>query len=452
MTLRALTAIVSAFAVLDLAAPATTLAVAGSYAVPACTTAPGNVNHAWPATDNDTANISQGVGCPALMGSSVLQQQEQGLYTVDNLAAISGAIAGASAGDTFTAPTNTAITELSWTRYMGIHFDASWAVGLWVDGVLRPSDTCTADFGNNFECSVGGEYGELSSHETLQNLDAHQLFVGVQCSGGGCTSGASIHHVWASIYDATVTLSDSTPPTIGPFSGPLANGGDETGTQSLAFSVTDSTGIKALDVTLDGATVPGSPGAQSCDYTNPVPCPSLPTQTYTIDTTALSAGQHTIEVKAIDAAGLVSTSTQTFTVPSRPPATGASTNPISSPEPSSQGAQPTGQDAASGSGTPSDAKLRITRAQLVGHRLTLTAELPADYTGLMTFTVTIRHGRRPIRLRRTVRLARGVAHSVIVLDAIKWSGNELSLVVRYSGDRVHPAQTRTAIIRVRRTR
>jgi hypothetical protein len=445
MNVRALTAIASAIAALGLHAPTPALASSGGYTVGACSTAPGFVNHAWPAIDNDPSHIAQGILCPALSSGSLLQQQEQGLYTVDNLSATSGAISGASAGYVFIAPKDTEITELSWDRYLGIHFEASWTVGLWIDDVIQPSDTCTADYGNGFECSVGDAYGDANSHQTLGGLDAHQLFVGVQCATGGCTSGATIHRAWASIYDATVTLSDSTPPAIGSFSGSLTEG-SQSGIQSLSFPVSDSTGIKELDVTLDGETLPGSPGAQSCDYTNPVPCPSLPTQAYTVNITSLAPGQHTIEVKAINAAGLISTATQAFTVPNPPSSsTGTSTSPTSSPEQGSQSGQTTGQGAA---GTLPGAELRITRAQLIGHRIILTAKLPSGYVGLVTFTVTTRHGRRTIRLRRTVKLTRGLAHSVIVLDASERSGNRLLLVVRYSGDRAHLAQTRKTTVRV----
>jgi hypothetical protein len=444
MSPRALTAVVSAIAALGVAAPALTQAATGTYTVTACTAAPGFVNHAWDATDNDVANISQGAACPAVTGGSTLQQQEQGLYTVDNLAASSGAIAGASAGYIFTAPANTTITQLAWNRYLGIHFDESWTVGLWVGGVLQPGDTCTADFGDGYECSVGAEYGELSSHQDLQGLDAHQLFVGVRCASGGCTSGASIHHVWMSVYDATVTLSDSTPPTIGPFSGPLASGGIQSGTQSLSFPVSDSTGIEELDVTLDGQTLPDSPGAQSCDYTNPTPCPSLATQTYTVNTTALTDGQHTIEVKAIDAAGLVSTASQSFTVsnPQPPSSAGNSSNPPPGP---GQGST-TGQNP--GDGSDAESALQITRAQVIGNSLVVTAKLPAAYEGLMTFTVAARHGRRTFRSKRQVKLTHGVAHVSLRLDALERSAGKLIVTVRYDGDRAYRAQTGTATVRV----
>ncbi len=448
MSARARTAITLAAAVLGMHAPSLALASSDNYAVGACSTALGFVNHAWPAMDNDPANIAQGALCPARSGGALLQQQEQGLFTVDNLSATSGAIRGASAGYLFTAPTNTEITELSWDRYLGIHFEASWTVGLWIDSVLQPSDTCTADYGNGFECSAGGAYADTSSHENLRGLAAHQLFVGVQCATGGCTSGASIHRAWASIYDATVTLSDSTPPTIGPFSGPLTEG-SRSGAQTLTFQVSDSTGIKELDVTLDGETLSGSPGEQSCDYTNPVPCPALPTQTYTVNTSALAAGQHTIEVKAINAAGLISTASQLFTVPSPP---SASTGSSGSPTPSAGQNSQAGQGTGSASGAPGNAELRITRAQVVGCRLILTARLPPGYAGLMTFTVTARHGLRTTRSRRTVRLLRGVAHLIIALDAIERSSSELSLVVRYSGGHGHPAQTHKTTVRVSHAR
>jgi len=444
VTLRVRTAIIVAAAALGVAAPVPTLAATLTYTVPACSTAPGNVNNAWPTTDNDTANISQGTHCPAVTGGSTLQQQEQGLFTVDNLTAAAGAIVGARAGYAFTAPTNTTVTELTWDRYLGIHFDESWMVGLWVDGVLEPSDTCTANFGDGFECSVGAEYGELSSHEDLQGLDAHQLFVGVQCASGGCTSGANIHHVWASVYDATVTLSDSTPPTVGPFSGSLADGGVQSGTQSLSFPVSDSTGIKELAVALDGRILPESPGAQSCDYTDPTPCPSLATQTYTVNTTALTDGQHTIEVKAIDAAGLASTASQVFTVsnPQAPGSPGPSSNP--SPGPGQSGNP--GQNP--GGGGEAESALQITRAQVIGGSLILTAKLPATYEGLMTFTVAARHGRRMFSSMRRVKLSHGVAHVTLRLDALERSAGKLVVTVRYSGDRTYRAQTGRATVRV----
>ena len=445
MNARALTAIASAAALVLPAAPLA-LASTGSYSTSACSTAPGFVNHDWSVIDNDPAHLSQGVLCPALSGGSLLQQQEQGLFTVDNLSATSGAIGGASAGYLFTAPANTTITEISWDRYLGLHFEASWTVGLWVDGVIQSSDTCTADYENGFECSVGDAYGDANSHQDLQGLDAHELLVGVQCASGGCTSGASIHRAWASIYDATVTLSDSTPPTIGPLSGSLTEG-SLSSTQSLSFPVSDSTGIKQLDVTLDGEPLPSSPGEQACDYTNPVPCPTLPTQTYTVNTAPLAAGQHMIEVKAIDAAGLVSTATQAFTVQNPPPSIPAGTSPSPTSSPGSVSTGPS-----TGGLTPPNEGLRITRAQVIGHRLIVTAKLPPSYEGLAAFTVMTRHGRRTFRLRRTVKLAHGVAHIVITLNAIERSGHKLSLVVRYSGDRAHPAQTRTTTVRVVRAR
>jgi hypothetical protein len=442
MNPRVLSVILCTIVVLGVAAPTPTLAVTGSYAVTfACTTTPGSVSRAWPATDNDVANISQGIVCPPQPGGSTLQQQEQGLYTVDNLTANGGAITGAKAGNTFTSPANTTITDLSWDRYLGIHFEASWSVGLQIDGVLQPSDTCTADFGNGFECSAGGAYGQLSSHQDLRGLDAHQLFVGVQCAGGGCTSGASIHRVWASVYDATVTLSDSTPPAIGPFTGSLANGNAQSGTQSVSFPVSDSTGIKELDVMLDGRALPGSPGAQSCDYTNQTPCPSLATQTYTVNTIALTDGQHMIEVKAVNAAGLVSTVSLPFTVSNHPTLVtpGPLGNSPPSPGPGSQGAQTTERP---------QTKLRITRAQVVGDCLILTAKLPSDFGGLMTFTIAARHGRHTVRAKRTVKIAHGVGHVVLMLNALARSAGRLILTVRYNGDRTHRAQTSTATVRV----
>jgi hypothetical protein len=48
----------------------------------------------------------------------------------------------------------------------------------------------------------------------------------------------------------------------------------------------------------------------------------------------------------------------------------------------------------------------------------------------------------------SMRIRRGVAHAMIVLDAIERSPDKLVLTVRYSGDRTHRAQTRKASVAV----
>jgi hypothetical protein len=121
-----------------------------------------------------------------------------------------------------------------------------------------------------------------------------------------------------------------------------------------------------------------------------------------------------------------------------------SASPISNPGQDSQGGQGTG----SVGGTPTNAELQITRAQVTGHCLVITARLPSSYTGLMTFTVTTRHGQRTIRLRRTVKMVGGVAHLIVALDANERSSDKLTLIVRYGGDRAHPAQTHRTTVPV----
>jgi hypothetical protein len=299
--------------------PAQALA-AGSYQVSACNFAPEAANNSWTWATNDPAqpaHYAEHADCPyRLGGDGGKGDQEGGLSTTDALGLSSGATPGTSAAWTFTAPAGTSITGLTYERYIGQVFDPrnSWSPALRANGTIVPGETCLDSVENGETCSVGGPPGEGGEPAVVTGLSAHELSLGVVCqapSGDECVTGATEHKVWATLYGATVTLSDPTPPTLsapsGALWGPGEAGGFHKGTESVTVSADDvGGGVASIVLSADGR--PVETYAAPCNFTFAQPCPSSTgTQTLTLPTAQLSDGTHTLTLVATDAAGNQST-------------------------------------------------------------------------------------------------------------------------------------------------
>ncbi|MGA9313238.1 MAG: Ig-like domain-containing protein [Solirubrobacteraceae bacterium] len=302
-----------ALATWALPTPAT---AAGSYQVSACNFASEAANNSWMWATNDPAQPShyaEHVNCPyELGGSGGKADQEGGLSTTDALDLTSDAAPGTSAGWTFIAPAGTTITGLTYERYIGHSLDPknSWSPALRVDGSIVPGETCLDTVENEETCSVGGPPGTGGEPARITDLSAHELSLGIVCqppAGRECVTGATQHAVWATMYGATVTLSDPTPPTLSTPSGALWGageaGGFHKGTESVAVSAQDvGGGVASIVLSADGRTM--ETYTAPCNFTFAQPCPSSTgTQTLTLPTTQLSDGRHTLTLVAIDAAG-----------------------------------------------------------------------------------------------------------------------------------------------------
>jgi len=315
------------------ASPAPALA-AGSYQVSACNLAPEAANNSWTWATNDPANpphYAEHANCPyRLGGSGGKEDQEGGLSTTDALGLSSGATPGTSAGWTFTAPAGTTITGLTYERYIGHSLDPrnSWSPALRADGAIVAGETCEDSLQNGETCSVGGPPGTGGEPARITALSAHELSLGIVCqapSGDECVTGATEHAVWATMYGATVTLSDPTPPTLstpsGALWGPGEAGGFHKGTESVAVSAQDAGGgVASIVLSADGH--PMETYTAPCNFTFAKPCPSSTgTQTLSLPTTQLSDGKHTLTLVATDAAGNESTvASEEITVDNSPPA------------------------------------------------------------------------------------------------------------------------------------
>ncbi len=293
---------------------------AGTYQVSACNFAPEAANNSWVWATNDPAqpaHYAEHVNCPyRLGGDGGKADQEGGLSTTDGLELSSGATPGTSAGWTFTAPAGTTVTGLTYERYIGHSLDPrnSWSPALRADGAIVSGETCLDSVQNGETCSVGGPPGTGGEPARITGLSAHELSLGIACQAppeDECVTGATEHAAWATMYGATVTLSDPTPPTLsapsGALWGPGEAGGFHKGTESVAVSAADvGGGVASIVLSADGR--PVETYTAPCNFTFAQPCPSSTgTQTLTFPTTQLSDGTHTLTLVATDAAGNQST-------------------------------------------------------------------------------------------------------------------------------------------------
>ncbi len=118
------------------------------------------------------------------------------------------------------------------------------------------------------------------------------------------------------LRNVLLTLADAVPPTVTSVSGPLATaaaaGATVSGTQSLSFSASDAdSGVRSATLTLtpSGGSAPNVQtidyGAQ-CAYDSWNACPLTQSgSAFTVDTSALSSGEYSVELTVADAAGNV---------------------------------------------------------------------------------------------------------------------------------------------------
>ena len=156
--------------------------------------------------------------------------------------------------------------------------------------------------------------------------------VGIACvnTSTTCAPGGTLHHAWTAIYRSIVTIDDPTPPTASGASGSLFAGGYLRGNASATLgSAADGSGIKAVQVRVDGSRVVGET-ALACDYTRSRPCSDVASPTTVpVVTSNIGDGTHVAQVGAVDAGGnFTPASTQTITVDNEAPAPPTPTSPV----------------------------------------------------------------------------------------------------------------------------
>ncbi len=287
------------------------LARGGTFEVSACGSAPGLLNNSWTYTQSGaTSELEHGDGCG-------LSGELGGLWVRDNLVENETA-SGASGYWRFLAPSGTSIVKVSGSRWLRTRNDTDFRVRSLADSL--EIEGCQGDNGNG-KCDLGVLGGESFM---FPQLTASEVRMGFRCaSSSSCLNGATIHHVQAVLYGATVTLSDPTDPTIvGAPSGSLFGGGWLKGSQTAQVVGRDATGIKKLALTRDGGS-PVKTDARACDYTYALPCPSpnadVASAFGNVDTTVFTDGVHLVKSEVTDAAGNTATSEATVQIDNTAP-------------------------------------------------------------------------------------------------------------------------------------
>lgn len=298
---------------------------AGTYQVSACDRAPGAVNDSWQPFNLDIAHMTTGQVCPPV-GGEAQQSKATGLYATDDLNDTGNAASGASAGWEFLAPPATTIVAVQADRYLGTYGDSGWVPSLSAEGTALES--CTFAYPED-ECHLGGPFGDANTiGANVAVNDASTLTAEITCTASeGCLTGGTLYTAWAALYGATVTLQETSTPTIASVSGALWGpglaDGYHRGTESVSFTASDPTGISQAILSVEGHVISTQAGV--CDYTYTIPCQPL-SGTLELNTAQLADGPHTVTLAVYDAAGNEAQLTHPIVVANTapPPPTGLS--------------------------------------------------------------------------------------------------------------------------------
>jgi hypothetical protein len=228
----------------------------------------------------------------------------------------------------FDAPAGTSLTRLRMWRYAGKQTNLWELFARTADGTKLPGNDCTKP-PDQFACTLGGP-GVMDDFDSLNTTS---LQVGLACSFAmtSCSTGATLHDAWSAMYSAIVTVNDPVAPIASGGSGSLFAGGYLRGRVTAGVaSASDSTGIRALHVRVDGSAVARSPD-RACDFTRRAPCPQLTTpESLSFDSRGISDGTHTAQVGVLDSGeNFTPARTEQITLDNTPPVAPTPTSPPS---------------------------------------------------------------------------------------------------------------------------
>jgi len=308
------------------------VARAGTYDVVAC----GNtgVNNSWTAT---TAAL-QGVE-PQPEAYQFRTSCSGGMFARTTPATQVRTRYGTLAALTFSAPPGAAIVAVRLTRYAEARSsgddtgtpepeDGDWALFAQGDGgapVGGPvsSEQCSSDQHGGL-CQVGNQNGG-SDTGLLRVAATSHISWGIVCGG------ANLAFCWTNagpgfgdyplatvvIYAATVTVEDNGKPSLST-SGELLAAGWRRATDTLKWSASDASGIRTVQLLVDG--VERARSDQTCDFTRPAPCPAAPSGSFALAGLPVGDGNHDVAIVATDAAGNSSSQTAKVALDANPPA------------------------------------------------------------------------------------------------------------------------------------
>jgi hypothetical protein len=278
----------------------------GTFEVVACDAAPGFANNSWRPDANHGGMVAYSA-CPAgdnpRLGLGAVHNEYPSGYTVPT---------GSAARWFFDAPANTAI--------VGIRADAlfEWSNFRWQSALSNGSQiiegcpSLPADPGG--QCAAG-----MYANDYVAIPPSGVIYTEAYCVRGPCpVGGLGKRWVRAALTYAAVTLTDWTAPGVLNPHGRLWTDGWVSGTGDVGFDATDNTGIKAVQVLVDGR-VMAADGRQ-CDPTQKT-CPDWPGAVLSVATSGqLGDGRHQLAIQVTDRGDNVGTAAHDLLVDNTPPA------------------------------------------------------------------------------------------------------------------------------------
>jgi len=438
------------------------VAPAASYDVLVCHSAPGHVNHAFTAVNDNPLRLQAVDNCA---GGD--EQYTGGLYAADLLGSGFTTPEGQQVLWRMTAPAGLTITRWQSVPYLRNVNDQNWSTFFrTADGTVLAS--CKATGGN---CIGGFEYDPTPGYSPLDwTVNTTGIEFGSRCDVGSitCGNGAVLIRSLAALRSATVTITDNGQPTVANVAGTLLAGGTVSGSKTVTGDASDASGISAVRLYVDGGQVQAS--SLTCDFTYAMPCKDATGQSFTVDTSTLGDGPHTVAVGAVDAAGNVrQTSGTSFATnnASAPPAPGGSGGgggggapkpadpvPASAPEPTvpvpstpTVPLTPT-QPTRPVTPAPVDASAMLGRPRWHGSTLSIAGKLSRLATGTVKVTLSARVHGRTYTVSRNGRIRSGKWTVNLRAGGPLARAHRLSLRVSYAGnDRVKKATRRRTISR-----
>jgi hypothetical protein len=287
-------------------------------------------------------------------------------------------------------------------------------------------------------------------------VNASSIEFGSRCDIGTtpCGNGAgSLMYSLATLRSAKVTITDNGLPTVANVAGTLLAGGTLSASKTVTFDASDASGIAAVQLYIDGDQVQTS--ALTCDFTYAKPCSDVTGRSFTVDTTRLPDGPHTVAVGAVDAAGnLRQTSTTSFTTnntPVTPPPSGGgggggggSTKPADpapappvvtpDPTPAPPAPIPTPAPAPPVASAPVDAAAQLGTPRWHGSTLSIAGKLSRLATGSVKVTLSARVRGRTDKITRKGRIRSGKWTVHVRTSGPLARAHRLSLRVSYAGN------------------
>jgi hypothetical protein len=220
---------------------------------------------------------------------------------------------GTQGGWTVSAPAGATITAFTYEGFL--KGTEGWDAALY------------ADNGLTYAACPGGTNCEGSNARILNYssgpINATQLAARVRCYKPTCTNTGGPdpympQRAYLTIGRTSITIADSTTPSVAFAGGAASSGGWERGTPDLTLDASDNVGIRRYDAFVDGHQVGTALRSDCSDVGRIVPCPNG-AGTVGVQLAGIADGMHTLTGQAVDSAGNAGGVSRQIQVDNTPP-------------------------------------------------------------------------------------------------------------------------------------